>query len=174
MLSDTFLPSIVKLIGGPDVKGSWWGHERGHQIFSGQRRLEASPNALSTRLVSGKVTYLHRRFWSSLLSVATAKEEWQTFGLDPSATKILRSVEAQGRLRIDTYPNSNTKQVKGGAKELERRLLVYTEELHTESGKHTKVLMTWGSVPKLEKTSPGETGRSKEILEDLVDGLNTE
>src|SRR5215831_13925199 len=116
MLSDTFLPSIVKLIGGPDVKGSWWGHEKGHQIFSGQRRLEASPDALSTRLVSGKVTYLHRRYWSSLLSVATSKEEWQTIGLAPHASMLLRSVESQGRLMIDTYPNSDSKQIKRGAK----------------------------------------------------------
>ena len=169
LLSDKALPSVVALVGGPQLKGSWWGHERGHEIFNELRKLEAHPDSLTTRLVSGKVTYLHRRLWPDFLSVATASKGWQTKGLSSEERRLLAVVKKEGRVRMDAYKGSGD-----AAKEVERRLLVYTEELHTEMGHHTKVLSTWPQCQKLkdEPFSFGSPAVSREALEGLVDALN--
>ncbi len=96
LLSDKALPNVVGLVAGPKVKGSWWGHERGHEIFGVLKQLEAHPDTLTTRLVSGKVTYLHRRHWPEFLSVATAREIWQTQKLSASARRLLSTAAQAG------------------------------------------------------------------------------
>jgi hypothetical protein len=169
LLSDKALPNVVALVGGPQVKGSWWGHERGHEIFRELGRLEAHPDSLTTRLVSGKVTYLHRRLWPDFLSVATASKGWQTKGLSSEGRRLLAMVKEEGQVRMDAYEGG-----KEAAKEVERRLLVYTEELHTERGLHTKVLSTWSKCPKIRdlRSSPRSPSTAKVALERLVDALN--
>jgi hypothetical protein len=169
LLSDKALPSVVALVAGPRVKGSWWGHERGHEIFRELEKLEAHPDSLTTRLISGKVTYLHRRLWPDFLSLATSREVWQTKGLSSEGRRLLTAVNKVGQVRMDAYVGG-----KDAAKEIERRLLVYTEDLHTERGSHTKLLSTWSRCPKLRdlRFSPRSLAAAKEALEGLVDALN--
>jgi hypothetical protein len=168
LLSDPSLPSVVDLVAGGRVKGSWWGHKKGHEIFRDLGMLESHPDVLVTRLVSGKVTYLHRSLWPDFLSVATAREDWQTKGLPRDARKVLALVDAEGEVGRE----------KGGAgeaaRELERRLLVYSEEIHTEKGFHAKILMTWSRCPKLRDLKIRLRGpkAAKNSLERLVDNLN--
>jgi hypothetical protein len=168
LLSDPYLPSVVNLVAGGRVKGSWWGHKKGHEIFRDLGMLESHPDVLVTRLVSGKVTYLHRSLWPDFLSVATAREEWQTKGLPVDAKRLLELVDADGEVGSE----------KGGAgkaaRELERRLLVCSEEIHTEKGFHAKILMTWSRCPNLRdlKVRLREPKTAKNSLERLVDDLN--
>jgi hypothetical protein len=174
-LSDKALPSVVGLVAGRRVRGSWWGHEKGHEIFRDLERLEAHPDTLSTRLVSGKVTYLHRRLWPDLLSVATAREGWQTKGLSSAARQLLKSVARKGEIRMDRYlVGRDGPKFREAAREIEGRLLVYTDEIHTEKGSHTKILMTWSRCPKIRdqrfpRKSPAAARTS---IESLVDELN--
>ncbi len=64
------VPNIVEAITGEPVKGSWWGHPKGREIFRILQRLQASPQILVCRLVDGKVTFVHRRLWPALVRVA--------------------------------------------------------------------------------------------------------
>jgi hypothetical protein len=100
MLSDPALPSVVRLIAGPGVKGSWWGHPKGHEIFRKLEWFESDPDVLATRLVSGKVTFLHRRLWADFISAATAREKWQLEGLGANERRLLKSVDSEGEIKI--------------------------------------------------------------------------
>jgi len=171
LLSDKTLPSVVGLVGGPGVKGSWWAHEKGRDIWRILRRLDDDPDVMVTRLVSGKVTYLHRRLWPAFLTVATSGEPWQTKGLSPVARRLIGAINKAGQIRMDRYAEGRSpKTVKAAAAEIERRLLAYTDEIHTEKGSHAKILMTWSRCPKLggERFQIEDLAASKGALEDAV------
>jgi hypothetical protein len=147
LFSDPALPSLVGMIVGEPLRTSWWGHPLGSVIYSAMNRLEDDPVVLSTKLVAGKVTYVHRRLWPAVLAVATAREAWQTSGLSPAARWLLEETDAQAAVPTDqvVVPASigEGKRVADLARELERRLLVHATEIHTPSGAHAKVLQTW-------------------------------
>jgi hypothetical protein len=176
LLSDRALPSVVGLVAGPDFKGSWWGHEKGQVIWRILKRLDADPDVLVTRLVSGKVTYLHRRLWPDFLTVAASGEPWQTKGLTPKARKLLKEVNVSGEVRMDRYvKGKDPKKVKEAAHQIEERLLAYSDEIHTEKGSHAKILATWSRSPRLagERIRMGDARNAKSSLESAVRDLGT-
>src|SRR5947207_13341485 len=70
LASDSLFPSVVSLIAGEQVRGSWWGHPLGHTIFRIASELDDHPDVLSCKLLAGKVTFVHRRLWPELQAVA--------------------------------------------------------------------------------------------------------
>jgi hypothetical protein len=64
------VPNLAAALVGEPIKGSWWAHPKGHQIFSTFEAIAESPDILSCRLVDGKVTYVHRRLWPALIRAA--------------------------------------------------------------------------------------------------------
>jgi hypothetical protein len=64
------LPNVAELVAGEPIKGSWWGHARGHQIYAELNALDDSPDVVRMRLVNGKVTLVHRRVWPALVRAA--------------------------------------------------------------------------------------------------------
>ena len=64
------LPNVAELVAGEPIRGSWWGHQCGHEIFQALNVLADSPDVVRTRLVNGKVTLIHRRLWPALVRVA--------------------------------------------------------------------------------------------------------
>jgi hypothetical protein len=64
------VPSLVEVITGGPVRGSWWAHPRRQEIFELTRAVRDSEDVLVCRIVSGKVTYVHRRLWASLVRVS--------------------------------------------------------------------------------------------------------
>jgi hypothetical protein len=64
------LPNVAELVAGEPIKGSWWGHPRGHQIFNTLSALDENPDIVRMRLVNGKVTLVHRTVWPALVRVA--------------------------------------------------------------------------------------------------------
>jgi hypothetical protein len=64
------VPRMTEAIAGEPVKGSWWGHPAGKQIFAILEVVTASPEVLVCRLVDGKLTLVHRRLWPLLASLA--------------------------------------------------------------------------------------------------------
>jgi len=64
------VPRMSEVIAGEPIKGSWWGHAKGHDIYSILNFLEESPDVLVCRLIDGKVTLVHRRLWPALIRVA--------------------------------------------------------------------------------------------------------
>ena len=61
------VPSLAEAIAGETLPGSWWSHPRAKDIFRITRSVRASGQVLVCRLVSGKVTFVHRRLWPSLV-----------------------------------------------------------------------------------------------------------
>jgi len=133
---DKRLASVIGVIVGGPLAGSWWSHPRGRHIFRCLEQLLGHPDVLLTRLIGGKVTYLHRKLWPAFLSVATAAEPWQRRRLSREGRQLLRRIETGPAVRASGRP----------AKELQERLLAYAEEVHTEAGRHEIVLLPWPSM----------------------------
>lgn len=64
------VPSLAETIAGGPIRGSWWGHPKGHEIFHVAEAMCESPEVLVCKLVEGKVTYIHRRLWPALVKLA--------------------------------------------------------------------------------------------------------
>ena len=126
LLQDKKLPSVVGIITGEEVSGSWWSHPRAKEIF---RKLQQLDDVLTVKLIAGKVTFVHPRLAPAVAAVGRARERWQMHGLSVAAKKLL------ARLPVRATGSA--------AKELELRLLVSAREEHTESGKHVTVLEPW-------------------------------
>ena len=65
------LPSLAEVIAGEPIRGSWWGHPKGREIFRVAEAVCDSPDVLVCKLVQGKVTYVHRRLWPALVKLAS-------------------------------------------------------------------------------------------------------
>jgi hypothetical protein len=63
-------PRLTEAIAGEPIKGSWWGHSKGHQIFAILQKLEDSPDILVCRFIAGRVTMVHRRLWPAIVKLA--------------------------------------------------------------------------------------------------------
>jgi hypothetical protein len=64
------VPSLVAAIVGEPIRGSWWSHARGREIFAVTRAVRDSPDVLVCRLLDGKITYVHRRLWPALVRLS--------------------------------------------------------------------------------------------------------
>jgi len=130
-----------------------------------------------TKLISGKVTYVHRKLWPAVLTVGTAGESWQLGGLSFSARSLFDAVKKYGEFRTDDVPwmgGPKAGSPGDAARELERLVLVHSEEIHTRSGAHAKRLETWERWAERtgfqgEKMTPAQ---AKELLEEVVTNLN--
>lgn len=106
-------PSLAQTIAGEAIRGSWWGHPKGHVIFLCSRALRESKDILVCRLVGGKVTYVHRRLWPALVRLARQ--------FDPSRLAAIREVHtATGKHKVDVvaFPNWVPAETKAAAKAL--------------------------------------------------------
>lgn len=137
---DKVLPSVAGIIAGESIRGSWWSHPKGQAIFARLQQLEDDDEVLVTRLVSGKVTYVHKSLWPAFLGVAMSHAAWQLDGLSAAARKLLAS--APTRAKGDPV------------RELQARLLVAANEVHTESGKHAIEIEPWGAWAKRHRATP--------------------
>ena len=158
LLQDKTLPSVVGILTGESLAGSWWSHPRAHAIFACLETLADDSDILATRLVARKVTFVHRRLWPALIAVAIAREPWQTTGLSAAARRLLAGVDRDGE-----------QQAHGPAvRELEKRLLVRTREVHTESGAHAMRVESWESL-KVKKLP--DVDAAKRELEEVAQNL---
>jgi phosphoketolase len=64
------VPRLSEAIAGEAIKGSWWGHPKGKQIFAVLQDVGEHEDVLMCRLVDGKVTLVHRRLWPALAAAA--------------------------------------------------------------------------------------------------------
>jgi len=64
------VPSLAEAIVGGPIRGSWWGHPRGREIFRVAEAVSDSADVLVCKLVGGNVTYVHRRLWPALVRQA--------------------------------------------------------------------------------------------------------
>ena len=143
LLSDSALPNVTRLVANEKVSGSWWSHKTAHRIFAVSEMLEDHPDVLIMKLVSNKVTFVHRELWGRVYSIGVAREDWQLKKLSPSAQRLLETLDGQGWLQTNKLGKEFGPKPSETARELESRLLLHANQIHTESGAHAKVLETW-------------------------------
>lgn len=143
--TDAHLPSVAGLIAGEPISGSWWSHPSGQKIFATLGQFEDHRDVMFTKLISGKVTLVHRKLWPEILAIGIAREPWQMKGLSKSARTLLDMIDGQRSVRTDQLDWSKSTSAKPGeaARELEKRVLIYAGQFHTETGAHAKQLESW-------------------------------
>lgn len=65
------VPNLADHIAGEKIRGGWWSHAKGREIFRACEALAEHPDVLTCTLVDGKVTYVHKRLWPSLVKLAS-------------------------------------------------------------------------------------------------------
>ena len=174
--SDPKLPSVCTIITGEPMKGSWWSHPMAQTIFQVNERLDDHPDVLIAKLLAGKVTFVHRHFWPSLLAVAQSEEQWQMRNLAATAQEVLKFVKNAGVVRSDELKMGTVgrKELNESVRILERRLLIHSHQVHTESGAHAKVLESWQSWAASAKLNTGKmtVDAAKKSFEQRVQELN--
>jgi hypothetical protein len=64
------VPSLAEAVVGGAIRGSWWAHAKGSEIYAVADAISESNDVLVCKLVDGKVTYVHRRLWPALVKLA--------------------------------------------------------------------------------------------------------
>jgi hypothetical protein len=142
--ADAVLPSVARMVIGGQYKGSWWAHPLANRIYMLGRELGHRDDVLLVRLISGKMTFVHRRLWPDLYAIAAARESWQFEGLAQPARRLFAEIRERGLIRTDQMTGGRSRKSLGDdARALESRLLILGEEIHSESGAHAKALESW-------------------------------
>ena len=175
--SDPKLPSVVSLVAGKPIAGSWWGHPSGGAIYREVNRLADRPDVVVLKLLNGKVTFVLDKLWPHVYAIGCCGEPWQLDGLSPPSQRLLELVRRSGIVRTDD-PRSRLaagSRVSAAALDLERRLLVIGVQVHTESGRHAKSLESWPHWARRTKLASRITaGRAKAGLADVVARMNAD
>jgi hypothetical protein len=64
------VPTLTHAIAGEAIRGSWWSHPQGKQIFAVLQQVCNDPDIVVCRLVDAKLTLVHRRLWPALAKLA--------------------------------------------------------------------------------------------------------
>lgn len=176
LIADAHLPSIAALVAGGPITGSWWSHPLAHEIYDVCQWLDLQPEVARVKLVAGKVTFVHRSLFASVAAVGSAREPWQMRALTAAPKRLLARADADGVVRLDELVPRSREAVQARAKsasELERRLLVRTDDVHTAAGAHARRLWSWpawrASLVPVPASIPVAAGRA--ALEDAVAGF---
>ena len=131
------------MVAGEPIRGSWWAHPKSHAIFRAATSLSDHDDVIAIPLINSKITFVHRRLWPALVGVALAREPWQIAGLSPAARALLKRVERE-----------DVQTAGPAARDLERRLLAVSREIHTDRGAHAKILQSWKRWAKRMQITP--------------------
>jgi hypothetical protein len=160
LTQDRALPNVAGILTGETLRTSWWSHPKAHRIFSVLSELADHPDVLFAKLLCRKDTLVHRSLWPAVLAVGSARDRWQVQGLSVDAKRLF------GRL---TRGGGPVRAVGAPVKELERRLLVTTQEIHTESGRHEMALESWQAWSRrVGCTAIRSVERARKTLEDAA------
>jgi hypothetical protein len=176
LMSDPWLPSLVGMIVGEPLSKSWWGHPLGGVIYHVSNAVEEHPAVLTTKLLAGKVTYIHKRLWPAVFALGSAREPWQTDQLSVAARWLLMQTDVDSEVQTNDLllvAGLQRRHLPKAARELERRLLVHATEIHTLTGAHAKVLETWPHWAERVAFDPGAVGLADAMrqLEDAATRL---
>jgi len=146
--TDPTSPSLVSIVAGAPVSGSWWGHPAGQAIYRVGEALESDPDTLLLRLWRGKQTLVDRRLWPALERVGSARATWQVTGLSAAGRRLLAQVDQAGLLRSGRLGSDISSRSRGSPlalRDLGERLLVLTRSVHTPSGAHALEAEGWSA-----------------------------
>jgi hypothetical protein len=107
------VPSLAEAVAGEPIRGSWWGHPKGQEIFRALGAVDDSPDVLCFRLVDGKVTFVHKRLWPALVRLAAelGKERLTAIKQEHTETGAHRNV-------LTAFPKWVPREVKTAALKL--------------------------------------------------------
>lgn len=164
--TDRQLPNVCALVVGGPVRGSWWAHPRSHDIFRVSCALGDHPDVLITKLISAKTTYVDRAVWPAVIAAGRAREPWQMEHLSRDARTLLE--------RVDRMPVETSRSSAKAATELEKVLLVYSEQFHSERGAHLRRLESWSHWSRRAgfEMKPMRPDQARRKLEELLAVLN--
>jgi hypothetical protein len=162
--TDPKFPNVTALLAGETVRGSWWAHPKAHEIYRVASELRAHPDVLAIKLVSGKITFIQRPLWMAVFAIGTAREPWQMRGLSRDASALLRKSDQEASLMSSG----------DAVRELEARLLVHAQSVHTVRGFHRKGVRSWKAWADSVQLGPVALTpeESKVRLESVVARLN--
>jgi hypothetical protein len=107
------IPNLADAVAGEPIRGSYWGHARGDEIFGLTRAIRASKEILVCRLVNGKITYVHERLWPALVRLQGS--------LDPDRLAAIHEVHSStGKHELEL--TRFTEWVPAGVSEKAKRL----------------------------------------------------
>ena len=106
-------PSLAAKVAGEPMRGSWWSHPRGKEIFRLSRAIRESPEVLVCRIVDGKVTYVHRRLWPALVLLAGRFSRKSL-----AAIKEVHTPAGKHKLLVIPFPDWVPKEAQRAAREL--------------------------------------------------------
>jgi hypothetical protein len=176
LVSGNEWPDVRSLITGKVSKGSWWSDSAAQEIFAVSELLDDHPDVTPAKLISKKVTFVHRKLWRELLAIGTARDDWQSKGLSAAGLSLLKQLDKEGTIMTNKLPRSPGANPGNATLELERRLLIHAEQIHTESGAHAKLIETWKTWAKrvgFEKR-PLDSLRARQSLENRIEKVNKE
>jgi hypothetical protein len=107
------VPNLAEAMAGAPIRGGWWGHPKGREIFRALQELDDSPDVLSFRLVERKITFVHRRLWPAMVRLALelGKERLTAIRQEHTKTGAHRNV-------LTPFPNWVPAEVEAAAREL--------------------------------------------------------
>jgi hypothetical protein len=107
------VPSLAAKVAGEPMRGGWWSHPKGHEIFVLSRAIRESPEVLVCRIVGGKVTYVHRRLWPAMVLLAGRFSRKSL-----AAIKEVHTRAGKHKLHTTPFPDWVPKEVLRAAHEL--------------------------------------------------------
>jgi hypothetical protein len=110
------VPSLAQVVAGERLKGSWWAHPKGDQIFLLSRSIRSSPDVLVCRLVDGKITYIHRRLWPALVRLAGRFSKQRL-----AAVKEVHTPAGKHKLLVTPFPKWVPNEVLRAAQKLSEK-----------------------------------------------------
>ncbi len=175
--TDKDVPSLVSIVAGVRVRGSWWGHPAGQLICQVGEALDSDRDVLVVRLWRGKLTLVHRRLWPALARIGAARSGWQMAGLSDVATLLLAHVNREGSARSDRLPAdfpSGSQGLRPALRSLDQRLLILTRSVHTSTGAHALEAESWAAWKARTRTPTysGSGASAEHAIEEAVGHLS--
>ena len=101
-----------------------------------------------------------------IVAIGRSRAGWQLEGLSPAALDLLEEV--------DRAPALTDRRLAKPATELERVLLVSSEQVHTAAGSHARRLESWDQWARRKGFGPAKVkvGHAIDALEQIMDSLN--
>jgi hypothetical protein len=100
------VPSLAQVVAGEPLRGSWWAHPKGNHIFLLSRAIRSSPDVLVCRLVDGKITYIDRRLWPALVTLAGRFSKHRL-----AAVKEVHTPAGKHKLLVTPFPEWVPKEI---------------------------------------------------------------
>ena len=110
------VPSLAAQVAGEPLRGSWWSHPKGNEIFRLSRAIRESPEVLVCRIVGGKVTYVHRRLWPAVVLLVGRLSRKSL-----AAIKEVHTPAGKHKLLVTPFPNWVPKEVLRSAHKLKEQ-----------------------------------------------------